>query len=263
MNADTPVNDLVLHALQRHHRGPRIAGRHRHDARAHPLRARRAGSRAGDYFVQVCEFGDGNPPAEPRTYTGTVTSTRARPRPLPRALARVPGQPAAEPARARSVEQPEQRHAREHVLAPEHDAGGLRHASSATSPRARRGTSARDRRADEHDLGNNARSAESWLNGRRPGPEPVPAGERRRATTRSRGPTSGSPRTAIRARRTRELRGRARASTSRRRSMNLFTVHNRMHDFVLPARLHRGELQRAGVELRPHRGLPGERPGAR
>jgi extracellular elastinolytic metalloproteinase len=49
---------------------------------------------AGDYFVQVCEFRDGVPPVEPRTYTGTVTLDTTTPPPPFTARWRIfPGNP--------------------------------------------------------------------------------------------------------------------------------------------------------------------------
>lgn len=70
VNADVPTQDLVL----RLYRGTTLVAQA--DTLTTPERIRYApatGVPAGDYYVEVCEFGDGNPPVEPRTYTGTIT----------------------------------------------------------------------------------------------------------------------------------------------------------------------------------------------
>ena len=68
-NADTPAQDIVLRLL----RGTALVAEA--DTVRTPERIRYApqtGVPAGDYSVQVCEFEDGTPPAEPRTYSGTI-----------------------------------------------------------------------------------------------------------------------------------------------------------------------------------------------
>jgi len=68
-NADTPEQDIVL----RLYRGDELLVEA--DMRLTPEQIRyepAGGVPPGDYFVQVCEFADGAPPVEPRTYTGTV-----------------------------------------------------------------------------------------------------------------------------------------------------------------------------------------------
>ena len=62
------------------HRAAAITAGRRSSAKPTPLttpeRIRYApagGVPAGDYFVEVCEFRDGAPPVEPRTYSGTIT----------------------------------------------------------------------------------------------------------------------------------------------------------------------------------------------
>ena len=93
-------------------------------------------------------------------------------------------------------------------------------------------------------------AAESWTDGGGPGADAVPPGQRRRATTRSRGRTPGATPTATPARRTAPRSCPARASTSPPRSTNLFVAAQPDARLVLPARLHRGQLERPGVELR-------------
>ena len=69
-NADMPTQDIVL----RLYRGTTLVAQA--DTLTTPERIRYApagGCPAGDYFVEVCEFRDGTPPVEPRTYTGTIT----------------------------------------------------------------------------------------------------------------------------------------------------------------------------------------------
>jgi extracellular elastinolytic metalloproteinase len=69
-NADVVAQDIVLRLF----RGDTLI--QEADTGTTPERIRYApdgGVPAGDYFVQVCEFRNGAPPVEPRTYTGTVT----------------------------------------------------------------------------------------------------------------------------------------------------------------------------------------------
>jgi extracellular elastinolytic metalloproteinase len=68
-NADNPANDIVL----RLYRGDALVAEA--DTLKTPERIRytpQGGVPAGDYFVAVCDFGDGTPPADPRTYSATV-----------------------------------------------------------------------------------------------------------------------------------------------------------------------------------------------
>ena len=69
-NADTPAQDIVLRLFL----GETLVDEA--DTGNTPERIRYApagGVPAGDYFVQVCEFRNGAPAVEPRTYSGTVT----------------------------------------------------------------------------------------------------------------------------------------------------------------------------------------------
>ena len=214
-NADSVSNDIVLKLFN----GTTEVAEA--DTVRTPERIRYApdgGVPAGDYFVQLCEFKDGQPPVEPRTYTGTISfDTSAPARALHRALAREPGQPAAQPAALRSVEQPEHGHPREHVLEAEHDPVGLRHGrrqprvalAVGLQPARQRLPPSRPR-ATTRARRSRGRTAAS------PGPTSSTRSARP-ATTPSRGPTSGSPRTAIPARPTARTSRSARASTSPRR----------------------------------------------
>ena len=68
-NADVPTNDIVLQLFQG---TTQVAEA---DTSTTPERIRfspAGGVPAGDYFVKVCEFRDGAPPTDPRTYSGTV-----------------------------------------------------------------------------------------------------------------------------------------------------------------------------------------------
>jgi extracellular elastinolytic metalloproteinase len=90
-NADTPAQDIVLKLF----RGDvQVA---QADTLRTPERIRFApatGVPAGDYFVQVCEFGDRVPPVEPRTYSGTVTlDTSTPPAPYTARWRAFPGTP--------------------------------------------------------------------------------------------------------------------------------------------------------------------------
>jgi hypothetical protein len=69
-NADIPTQDIVLSL----YRGTTLVAQA--DTLTTPERIRyepAGGVPAGDYFAEVCEFRDGAPPVEPRTYTGTIT----------------------------------------------------------------------------------------------------------------------------------------------------------------------------------------------
>jgi extracellular elastinolytic metalloproteinase len=68
-NADVPTNDIILKFF----RGTELlleedTGTTPEGGRYQPV----GGVPAGDYTVQVCEFADGTPPRDPRTYSGTV-----------------------------------------------------------------------------------------------------------------------------------------------------------------------------------------------
>jgi hypothetical protein len=77
-NADSTAQDIVLKLF----RGDTQVAQA--DTLRTPERIRYApagGVPAGDYNVAVCEFGDGVPPVEPRTYTGTVNLDTTTPPP--------------------------------------------------------------------------------------------------------------------------------------------------------------------------------------
>jgi hypothetical protein len=78
-DAASPANDIVLKLF---HGDQQVA---EEDTVRTPERIRwepEGGVPAGDYFVQLCEFGDGTPPIEPRSYTGTFNAdTSAAPAP--------------------------------------------------------------------------------------------------------------------------------------------------------------------------------------
>ena len=184
-----------------------------------------------------------------RTPARSASTPARRPRPYLARWRAFPANPPLNPLAPDPWNNPSTDTRAEHVLEAEHDAGGLRprrrqpRVALAVGLRPAARTPRRTRPS-----GNNARTAESWTNDALPGAQPVPAGERRRATTRSRGRTSGSPRTATRARPyAARTSWSARASTSRRRSTNLFVHAQPDARLLLPARLHRGELQRAGA----------------
>ena len=95
-NADSPLNDIVLKLFS----GTTLVAEA--DTITTPERIRYApagGVPAGDYFVQVCDFGDGAARGRSRAPT-PAPSARQQPRrrrPTSRA-GRLPGQPAAQPA---------------------------------------------------------------------------------------------------------------------------------------------------------------------
>ena len=217
-NADSVANDIVLNSPRRHRRRSPQA-----DTVRTPERIRYAPDRTacppGDYFVQLCEFEDGSAPVEPRTYTGTISfDTSAPPAPYTARWRAEPGQPAAQPAAHRSVEQPEHGHAREHGAGSRARRRRTATWSSATSRRARRGTSDPQANASTNTTaGNNARSAESWQDGGQPGPEPVPPGQHDARLHLPVDQRVVHTRTATRARPTARTSRSARASTSPRR----------------------------------------------
>ena len=253
--------------LQRHR--PQALQRHAEVAEADTVRtperiryAPDGGVPAGDYFVELCEFKDGQPPVEPRTYTGTISfDTSAPPRPTPRAGART------RPTR-RSTRCPPIR-GTTRARTPARTCAGSRARprrtatwSSATSRRARRGTSARTPTPHLHDRGQQ-RALGGVVAGRRPArAQPVPPGQhdpRLHLPVDQRVVHQGvRPRHALR----RELPGRQELRRRRGGGEPLHgpQPHARLR---LPARLHRGQLQLPGVELRPHRVVPRERPGDR
>ena len=210
-NADSPSNDIVLHLF----RGTeQVASA---DTLRTPERIRYApdgGVPAGDYYVQVCEFQDGAPPVDPRTYTGTVTLDNS-PAPAPY-LARwdlFPANPplntdAADPWGNPSTDTRQKWCWKASTTASDCDrvVGNL---ASRTPWDVDGKTGAQTNTT----TGNNARTAESWRTVLSRG-RTSSGRSARRATTRSRGRTRGSPATATVANRVRS----ARASTSRRRS---------------------------------------------
>ena len=165
-NADSAANDIVLKLF----RGDTQVAEA--DTVRTPERIRyqpAGGVPAGDYYVQLCEFGDGTPPAEPRTYTGTFNAdTSPAPAPYVARWKTFPANPPlaeldAYPWRNPSTDTRET---------------WCWHAGAADCDRVIGNQASRspwdfDPKANAPSnttRGNNARSAESWTDGGQPGP---------------------------------------------------------------------------------------------
>ena len=175
-NADTVANDIVLKLF----RGTTEVAEA--DTVRTPERIRYApdgGVPAGDYFVQVCEFGDGQPPVEPRTYTGTIGfDTSAAPAPYVARWRANPANPPLNPLPADPWNNPSTDARVEHVLEAEHDRVGLRHGGGQPRLALAVGLQPAHQRLDQHD-GGQQRALGRVLAGRRPArSQPVPPGQR-------------------------------------------------------------------------------------
>jgi extracellular elastinolytic metalloproteinase len=228
-NADTVANDIVLKLF----RGTTEVAEA--DTVRTPERIRYAptgGVPAGDYFVQVCEFGDGQPPVEPRTYTGTISlDTSAPPAPY---VARWRANPANPPLNALPADPWND---------PSTDARANMCWKQSTTPsdcdtvvgnlasRSPWDFSPHTNASTNTTAGNNARAAESWQDGGQPGPnqfQPVSATRdysfpwTNEWFTKDCDP--GTPYGAnFQVGKSFDVSAAA---------VNLFTVHNRMHDFA-------------------------------
>jgi extracellular elastinolytic metalloproteinase len=79
-SANVPANDIVLHLK---HNGVTVAS---FDSGTSPeaIHYQPAGGvPEGDYFTQVCDFGDGSPPLQPSSYTGTIAMNDIGDDPIP------------------------------------------------------------------------------------------------------------------------------------------------------------------------------------
>jgi extracellular elastinolytic metalloproteinase len=230
VNSDMMANDLVLHVFNATTEIPGSPV----DTGTTPERIRfspTGGVPPGDYFIQVCEFGDGTPPGEPRTYTGTVTidtsvppaSYLARWRAFP---ANPPLNPLAfDPWNNPSDDTRVNMCWRQSTTASDCDMVVGNQASRAPwdfSPRLNAPTNTT--------AGNNARSAESWLNSGGPGPnqfQPVsPIRDYTFPWTNEWFTKDCDPGTPYGAN---FVVGKSFDVSAA--AVNLFTVHNQMHDF--------------------------------
>jgi extracellular elastinolytic metalloproteinase len=227
-NADSIANDIVLKLFRD---TTQVAEA---DTVRTPERIRYApegGVPAGDYFVQVCEFGDGQPPVEPRTYTGTINfDTSAPPAPYVARWRANPANPPLNPLPFDPWNNPSTDTRanmcwKQSTTPSDCDmvVGNLASRSPWDfSPHANASTNTT--------AGNNARAAESWLDGGQPGPNQFrPVSATRDYTfpwtnewfTKDCDP--GTPYGAN------FVVGKSFDVAAA--AVNLFTVHNRMHDF--------------------------------
>jgi extracellular elastinolytic metalloproteinase len=229
-NADTPSNDIILHLLRG---GTDVVPPA--DTLRTPERIRYSpdgGVPAGDYFVQVCEFPDGQPPFEPRTYTGTIdfdTSTPPAPytarwdaNPANPALNQLPSDPWNDPSTDQRIEM-----CWKQSTNPS-DCGAVVGNLASRSPW---DFDPKTNAPTNTTAGNNARSAESWKDSSVPGPNQfMPTSTTRDYTfawtnewfTKDCDPGSpyGDNFTV------------GKSFDVAAAAVNLFTVHNRMHDFA-------------------------------
>ena len=213
-------------------------------------------------MIKVCDFdgpGRRGPLAEPRTYSGTLNGD-ASPAP-PAYLARWKVFPANPPLH--TVDGYPWNHPG-HSTPARRGAGSRRPAATGSwggFPLGARGTWDHDHKLNAPTLttrGNNAKSATSWTQIRSSRARRSSCRSARPATTRSRGRTTGTtddcePTPEARRRHVGRLRGDG--QPVRRPQPDARLV-------VLP-RLHRAELERPGLQLRPHRAAAGERPDPR
>ena len=167
-NADTPLQDIVL----RLYSGTTLVAQA--DTLTTPERIRYApagGPAPGEYFVQVCEFGDGSATLSPPTYRGTVTLDRAPPRRRRSSRAGRCSEPTRRWRRSTPTRGTTRTPTRASAGAGRASAAECDRMSSPTSPRARRGTTTCVRSlSTSTTIGNNAITAESWSNPSAPGP---------------------------------------------------------------------------------------------
>ena len=231
-------------------------GRHLHRARGDPLRAhgRRPG---GSYSVEVCEFPGPPGPVEPRTYVGTFTSDDS-PAPHPY-LARWQVFPA-NPPLATLTAYPWGNPSTDTRELWCWEPGEAADCNRVVGNLASRGPWDFNFKANAPTLttiGNNANAATSWTHPFLPSPPQF----------RPSSPIAGLPdlvdERLVHAR-LRPDAGRPRGDLGRR-GRDREPVRHAQPDArlrVLPG-LHRAELERSGLQLRPDRDVPGERSGAR
>ena len=175
-NADVPAQDIVL----RLYRGDTLVAQA--DTLTTPERIRyapAAGVPAGDYFVQVCEFGDGTPPVEPRTYSGTITvDDSAPPSPFTARWRDFPGTPLHNTLTSDPWNNPDTDTREDWCWKQGATAADCDEIVGNLAARAPWDHDAKANTATYTTLGNNARSQESW---RAPG---VPSGFRPTSPTR-------------------------------------------------------------------------------
>ena len=225
VNADANANDIVLRL---YNGDAKVAEA---DTIRTPERIRYApdgGVPAGDYFVEVCDFGDGQVPVDPRTYTGTISlDSSVAPAPY---VARWDANPANPPLNPLAVDPWNN---------PSTDARTEMCWKQSTTPsdcgmvvdnlasRSPWDFSPKANASTNTTAGNNARSAESWQDGGQPGPNQYqPVSATRDYTfpwTNEWFNKDCGPSLPLMVGKSLDVSAAA---------VNLFTVHNRMHDFA-------------------------------
>jgi hypothetical protein len=168
-NADSNFNDIVLILFRGDTQFVRM------DSTTSPERIRYSpagGVPAGDYFVQVCDFaGDDTPPVTPRTYTGTLLIDDSTP---PAAyLARwnlFPANPPLNTLAADPWGNPNSDTRRRWCWRASRTAADCDHVVGNLASRTPWDVDGKTGAPTNTTIGNNARTAESWLNGGAPGP---------------------------------------------------------------------------------------------
>ena len=245
--ADNPANDIVLNLYN----GTTLvapAG-HRHVARAHPLRARRRRPARATTSSRSATSATATAPVGRATYTGTLLIDDSPP-PAPY-LARWSLFPANPPLNALDADpwnNPSTDTRQKWCWRSSTTAADCDRVIGNLASRTPWDVDGKTGAATNTTIGNNARTAESWTERRAARAEPVPPDER---DARLHVPVDERVVYA----RLQPGRRRGRRPELRRLGGGDEPVHDAQPDarLVLPARLHRGELERAVEQLRPHR----------
>ncbi len=167
-NADIATQDIVLKL----YRGTTLVAEA--DTLTTPERIRYApagGVPAGDYFVEVCEFGNGTPPVEPRTYTGTITlDTSAPPAPYTARWRDFPATPLHNTLAADPWNNPDTDVREDWCWKASADAADCDEVVGNLASRAPWDVDAKTGTPTNTTIGNNANAAEAWTNPNGPGP---------------------------------------------------------------------------------------------
>ena len=258
-NADAPLQDIVLRLYRE------MALVAEADNAVNPERLRYSpagGVPPGDYFVQVCEYEDDAPPVEPRTYRGTVTlDTTAAPAAYTARWTVFGANPPLHTLSSDPWNQPST-DTRERWCWRMSSAADCTRAVGNLASRAPWDHDTRTGVPTSTTIGNNAVTAESWTHPLLASPTQFrPVSALRDYTfpwTNAWNRADCNPGTPYGSAFVPGQSFDVAAAVT-----NLFVMHNRMHDWSVSPRLHRGELERPGRQLRSDRGLPRQRRGHR
>src|SRR4051794_24379530 len=228
-DADNPANDIILKLF----RGDTEVAEA--DTLRTPERIRyepTGGVPAGDYFVQLCDFGDGTAPVDPRTYHGTFNAdTSAPPQPYLARWKTFPDTPPPATLDAFPWNNPSTDNRQEWCWNQSPNAADCQRVVSNQASRSPWDFDPQTNTPTNTTRGNNARSAESWEDGSVPGPTQfMPTSANRDYTfpwTNSWNTSQCNPGTPYG---TAFVPGQSfdiAAATT-----NLFVVHNAMHDWT-------------------------------